>query len=357
VTSSPECLVLGASLGSAYRKFVVDQPELKSVLAGIKEDFRRVGRQLNWSTPYSFPLLPHNDGAILNLNWILRHAKAMEPGKDEKRAVAELNELVDDVNKQAEIHVIKLIDRFRSGEWVAHGIKEPPNHELERTIIQPDWWRRDDSIVDYSHDDIYRKVLKDTTPGQRSTSRQILDRWKHIKQFSMIVALDVFPERRVNPSSGLLDAVNALADPSDRDKLRRARAQRNQAFEDLDMRLREELFSLLLLGRLRLLRRDRLLPGQNWVGKDTLKFAELNFEDSTMTSPGIKSVEVTVYPAEIETPRTISFNRKYKRRNLRKRGQSGPRPRDDEIVSAFEDLLARSEIEPLGPKTVIYEAV
>ena len=111
----------------------------------------------------------------------------------------------------------------------------------------------------------------------------------------MILAIDSFPERRVLPGSDLLRAVDALADPSDIEGLNNARAGNDKDFEDLDQRLREELFSLLLCDRLRLARRDQIPSDLNRVRNDTLVDAKLNFEESTLTSAGIRNAPVWVH--------------------------------------------------------------
>lgn len=357
MTSNLESLVLGASISTVYRKFVVENPDVKSKIAEIQEMFRRYGHKPRWSVAPNCAVASHNGAPNPRPSLILEKASSQSPDNEDHRAVAELNKCVEIINEFAALHAVELIGRLQRGEWMAHGIMEPPDHGLERKFIHRDWWNRTDGLINFTNGEYSRRVPADPPFGDTSRSAGRFMGWKFLKQFSMIIAFDVFPERRVKPDSNLLGVVDALADPTDRDCLRRARATSDKAFEDLDRRLREEFLTLLRHDRLRLSRRDRTSSAPNWVKRDTLVFAEFNFEDSTMTSPGIKSVEVRAHPVETMNPKTISLDRDFRRHELKKQGVPGPRPRAEEIISAFEYLLDDGAINPSGTKTSIYELI
>ena len=357
MTSNFDCLVLGASLSTAYRNFVVEHPDVKSALIGIEESFQRFGHEPTWSKPPTLPLAPYEDGKNCDLFWILKTTEPKNPADKDERAAAELNKIVHSINQQAAPHAINLVNRFRRGEWIAHGVKEPPNHDLERAIIQPDWWQRNDGVVDFAQGVLSRKVLDEAANDRRSKMLRYLIGWKNVEQFSMILAIDAFPERRVSPGSDLLGAVDALADLPDIYGLHKARSGTDKAFEDLDQRLRGELFSLLQRDRLRLSRHDQTPSDLNWVRKDALEDAELNFEESTLTSAGIKNAPVLVHPVKQQAPVSIDLTQEIKRRELRKTGKPGPQSREEEIIWAFESLLAQRAIDPFGSKVTIYRQV
>jgi hypothetical protein len=357
MTSNLECLVLGASLSAVYQKFVVEKPDVKSALADIGEIFQRYGHDPRWSMPPVIAIASHNGGPNHNHRWILNKATPKCPSDEERRAAAELNKIIYSINELAAPHVISLVDRFRRREWIADGIKEPPSHDLDRTIIQPEWWQRNDSIINFADGNLSRRVLNEAVINSKSTALRHLMRWQNVKQFSMILAIEAFPERRVSPGSDLLRAVDALADPSDIERLHEARAGNDKAFEDLDQHLRKELFSLLLRDRLRLSRHDQAQSDLNWVRKDTLEDAVLNFEESTLTSAGIKNAPVLVHPVEQQAPVSINLTQEIKRQEMKKPRKLGRPSRGKEVASTFDRLLVEDVIDLCDPISRIIKQV
>ncbi len=367
------CLTLGCPLNVVYEKHVLANADIAVQKQRAKEDLEESGLSPVWR---SFPkLVPvrFEGRNFRGRRWILWNVKSISysRAKGLYRTISE--QIANPLNESGQQLVVDLIEQLRNGNWIARGTKEPPTHELDRTEIPAEWWSRPDSFISFQQNSLYRRE-------RRGRERE----W--IKTFSDIVVNAAQPENAIRPNSSLLDAVDALADPADREFIFLARhgtrydfgggllilgapedpdekrgSERHWYFIDLDERLRSELVRLAKSGHVILSGLTNPFEEPKPVPADRVEFLEFNFEESTVALQGSAPLPVRVsVNSERSKGGALQANsvaiengsEGLRQTESRKPGRPSRKP---EIVAAYNTLLERREISRSNPmKELVY---
>ena len=236
------------------------------------------------------------------------------------------------------------ITALRSGDLVADGVREDQSDVDARKDIPQDWWSKPNVWISY-HDNTLI-VREEYVDEERFVDVHITRRL----------------EKHVPAGCTLIKAVDAIADPEDRESLQTARtgsvysfwgptmpvedlgrpdeaSERFSYFLKLDQRLRETIRKLLELGRLELQCWTDLGEDSIVIRPDRIPLLEFDFEASTVSFPKGSSATVRVYARSQSSTK------------------AGRPSRKTEIIAAYQDLHDNNLIDYDGPLKALIEDV
>lgn len=225
--------------------------------------------------------------------------------------------------------VIRLIRSFRLGVLRAV-VSDQQQGNAGIKSVPASWWLKFDGFVSFDENRLAEGLASEP------------------RDFATDVKVEqILLEKRVDPDSALLQAVEQMAGPEILDDLLRARnnlswsistgmqsleqmrkGTRFSQYDRLDDALRTHLNGCLTRGSLRLRCFSSPTADPEWLPADRLPLVELEYEKSTVNMPGHSPIPVRVFPGETEA----------------KKGP-GRRSRKSEILTAYERLVAIDAID------------